>query len=96
MLPVCHHCHLLRCLPECLDDGGVADDHDDARDQEGDNHLVEGEVYADNEDDEKDDRERVTNSPDTIICVIAVGDGDEMSAVSIMVGKHVLGYKNHI
>ena len=45
--PVGHDCHVLCGLPECLDDCGVADDHDDAGDQEGDHQLVEGEVDPD-------------------------------------------------
>ena len=41
-------------LPEGLDDSGVADDHDDAGDQECDHQLVESEVDPDMEDDESE------------------------------------------
>ena len=38
-------------FPEGLDDSGVADDHDDAGDQECDHHLIESEVDPDMEGD---------------------------------------------
>ena len=49
--PVCHEFHVLGGLPEGLDDSGVADDHDDAGDQECDHQLIESEVDPDMEDD---------------------------------------------
>jgi hypothetical protein len=49
--PVCHEWHVLGGLPEGLDDSGVADDHDDAGDQECDHQLVESEVDPEMEDD---------------------------------------------
>ena len=49
--PVSHKGHGWGGLPEGLDDSGVADDHDDAGDQECDHQLIESEVDPDMEDD---------------------------------------------
>ena len=53
--PVSHEGHGLCGLPERLDDSGVADDHDDAGDQECDDQLVESEVDPKMEDDASHD-----------------------------------------
>ena len=44
IVPVCHYDHVVCCSSERVDDSGVAGDHDDTWDDEGDNQLVPGEV----------------------------------------------------
>ena len=45
-LPVCHNDHVVGGSPEGVDDGGVASDHDDARDDKGHDELIPGEVHT--------------------------------------------------
>ena len=54
MKPVSHDSHVLGGPPQCFDDRGVADDHDEAGDQEGDDQLVDSEVDTENDDDRID------------------------------------------
>ena len=42
--PVSHYYHVVGCPPQRVDDTGVAGDHDDAGQDEGDDDLVPGEV----------------------------------------------------
>ena len=42
--PVCHDHHVVGGPPQGVDDTGVAGDHDDAGQDEGDDNLVPGEV----------------------------------------------------
>ena len=44
--PVSHHHHVVGGPPQRVDDTGVAGDHDDAGEDEGDDDLVPGEVDA--------------------------------------------------
>ena len=89
--PVCHECHVLGGLPEGLDDSGVADDHDDAGDQECDHQLVESEVDPEMEDDANGKTSHDFNLPYAVICIITVSYGDQVCAVGIVVGEHILG-----
>ena len=79
-------------FPEGLDDSGVADDHDDAGDQECDHQLVESEVDPEMEDDvnEKQAMTIAYSLPYAVICIITVSNGDQVCAVGIVVGEHVL------
>ena len=88
--PVCHEGHVLGGLPEGLDDSGVADDHDDAGDQECDHQLVESEVDPEMEDDENEKASHHYNLPYAVICIITVSYGDQVCAVGIVVGEHIL------
>ena len=89
--PVSHECHVLCGLPEGLDNSGVADDHDDAGDQECDHQLVESEVDPDMEDDVNEEASHDYNPPYAVICIITVSYGDQVCAVGIVVGEHILG-----
>ena len=72
-----------------MDDTGVAGDHDDAGEDEGDDDLVPGEVdTAERGRSSSGGKSRV--SPDDIISIIAVGDGDDICAVGVVVGEHIL------
>ena len=44
--PVCHDHHVVSGPPQGVDDTGVAGDHDDAGQDEGDDDLVPGKVDA--------------------------------------------------
>ena len=44
--PVSHYYHVVGRPPQRVDDTGVAGDHDDAGEDEGDDDLVPGEVDA--------------------------------------------------
>ena len=45
-IPVCHYDHVVCSSSEGVDDHGVAGDHDNAGDDEGDDQLVPGEIDA--------------------------------------------------
>ena len=90
--PVSHYHHVVCGSPQRLDDAGVAGDHDDAGKDEGDDDLVPGEV--DSSEGERESKVssigRSTVLPNDIIGIVAVGDGDDVRAVGVVVGEHIL------
>ena len=87
--PVSHYYHVVGGPPQRVDDTGVAGDHDDAGEDEGDDDLVPGEVDT-AERGRSSFRGKSSISPDDIISIIAVGDGDDICAVGVVVGEHIL------
>ena len=78
-------------------DGGVAADHDDAGDEEGDHQLVPGEVDPDS------GPPHITplllypsHSPDLLLGVVAVGDRLHMCTVGVVICEHILQIKNTV
>ena len=73
-------------------DGGVAADHHDAGDEEGDHQLVPGEVDPDSAVDHLISPLLInpSHSPDLLLGVVAVGDRLHMCTVGIVVCEHIL------
>ena len=55
--------------------------------------MVEGEVDAEKDIDEDSMNTRYNNLPNVVIGIIAVGYRDQVSAVGIVVSKHILKKK---
>ena len=80
-------------------DGGVAADHDDAGDDEGDHQLVPGEVDPDSGPPHitaTDQSIHPSHSPDLLLGVVAVGDRLHMCTVGVVVCEHILQIKNTV
>ena len=79
-------------------DGGVAADHHNAGDEEGDHQLVPGEVDPDSGSPHLISLQLIhpSHSPDLLLSVVAVGDRLHMCTVGVVICEHILQIKNTV